>query len=441
MVKKENGKKVNVRAFDKLFEPIKIGPVEIKNRLAVAPMNLAGDRDGHPTRLYTCYFNARALGGFGLLITGSLMTNKESHMEAGGMVPGLYVGGPNIGYYSELTDSIHSMGTSTKIFAQLSPGFGRQLGISGVKGASPIAGDPERTRKNHTKGQMSWSDYHLHDWAEHMAAVPREMTVEEIHDDQRTFVEAAELAIVAGFDGIEIHAPHGYLLAQFLSPRSNQRKDEYGGSLRNRARYLVELVTLCKKNFGDAVPIMFRISGREYQADGNTDEDVRQVCKWCEEAGADAIDLSNGSGYDDMKHFEPETDNFALLEAQGKKLKEAVKIPVITVGLHTPEVALKAVKDGETDIVALGRQSMADPDWPNKVKEGRLDEIVKCTRCDYCNSIGIMGGRCILRCAQNPNLGREEYMPEYWPKPMKGRVPETLKRWKPGRRWKSKVGL
>ena len=438
MVEKESKGKVNVRAFDKLFEPIKIGPVEIKNRLAVAPMNLAGDRDGHPTRLYTCYFNARALGGFGLLITGSLMTNKEAHMETGGMVPGLYMGGPCIGYYSELTASIHSMGTNTKIFAQLSPGFGRQTGMPGAKGASPIPMDREEARKNLCKTQAGWSNYWLHDWCDH-SAVPRAMTVEEIHDDQRTFVEAAEMAIVAGFDGIEIHAPHGYLLAEFLSPRCNQRTDEYGGSLRNRARYLVELVTLCKKNFGDAVPIMFRLSGREYQKDGNTDEDVRQICKWCEEAGADAIDLSNGSGYDDMKHFIPEDDNFELLEAQGKKLKKAVKIPVITVGLQTPEVALKAVEDGETDMVGLGRQSLADPDWPNKVKEGRLNEIVKCTKDNYCNAVGIQAGTVILRCTQNPNLGREEYMPEYWPKPMKARVPETLMRWKPGERWKSKL--
>ena len=307
--------------FEKLFEPIKIGPVEIKNRLGVAPMNGMGDRDGHPTRQYTCHFNARALGGFGMLITGSFITNKSGHMETGGTVPGLYIGGPNMGYISEFTDSIHSMGTGTKIFAQLSVGFGRQTGVPGAKAPSAIPMDPKETRKNLQKTQAAWSDYWLHDWSEHYVAVPREMTIEEIHDDQRTFVEAAELAIVAGFDGIEIHAPHGYLLAEFLSPRSNKRKDAYGGSLENRARYLVELVTMCKKKFGNSVPIMFRLSGREYQEDGNTDEDVRQIIKWCEEAGADAVDLSNGSGYDDMIHFIPTDDNIALREAQGKKLK------------------------------------------------------------------------------------------------------------------------
>jgi 2,4-dienoyl-CoA reductase-like NADH-dependent reductase (Old Yellow Enzyme family) len=426
--------------FEKLFEPIKIGRVEIKNRLAVAPMNVVGDRDGHPTKQYKCYFNARALGGFGLLTTGSIITNPESHAEVFKGTPGLYMGSGNIGYYAEFTHSIHSMGTGTKIFAQLSVGFGRQTGVPGAKGASPVAMDAAVFRSNIPKSQLAWSDYWLHDWAAHEAnSVPRAMTVEEIQRDERSFVEAAELAVVAGFDGIEIHAPHGYLMHQFLSPRSNKRADAYGGSLRNRARFLLETLAMTRQNFGDAVPITVRISGCEYQPDGLTAEDMRQIAKWCEVTGADAINLSSGSGYDDMKHFEPEADNPALLESQGKKMKEAIKIPVMTPGFVTPKGALKAIENGQTDIASLGRQALADPEWPNKVKEGRLDEIVTCTRCDFCNAMSITGGNFFIRCRQNPNLGREEYMPEYWPKPIKPEVPEALKRWKPGQRWKSKL--
>jgi 2,4-dienoyl-CoA reductase-like NADH-dependent reductase (Old Yellow Enzyme family) len=437
-IKGESRKEGNKMAFEKLFQPIKIGPVEIKNRIAVAPMNCMGDRDGHPNKQYICYFNARALGGFGLITSGAIVTNRESHMEYGGKVPGMYIGGPNLGYWSEFTESIHSMGTNTKVFAQLMPGFGRQSGFPNAKAPSATTIDPEIMRKNLCKTQLAWSDYWLHDWAGHYKeAVPREMTIEEIHELQRTFLEAAELAIVAGFDGIQIHTCHGYVGHQFLSPRCNKRTDAYGGSLRNRARFLLELLTMCKKNFGEAVPIMMRLSGREYQEDGLTAEDVRQIIRWCEEAGLDAVDLSNGSGYDDMKHFEPEKDNIELLEAQGKKLKAAVRIPVITVGLHTPEVALKAVEEGDTDIVSLGRQALADPEWPNKVKEGRIKEIVRCTRDNFCNTMGIVAGRRTARCTQNPNFGKEEYMPQYWPKPMKARVPETLMRWKPGQRWKS----
>jgi 2,4-dienoyl-CoA reductase-like NADH-dependent reductase (Old Yellow Enzyme family) len=426
-------------AFEELFQPIKIGPVEIKNRVAVAPMNGVGDRQGHLTNQYMCYFNARALGGFGLMTTGSLITNPTGHAEMLGLVPGIYPGAlGNFSYYSQFTESIHSMGTGTKIFAQLSPGFGRQSPTHGAKGASPVSLNAKEMRSNYTKGQRAWSDYYIYDWAAMESSnVPREMTIDEIKTDTALFVQSAEIAVLCGFDGIEIHAPHGYLLHQFLSPRSNKRTDEYGGSLRNRARYLLEILAGLKANFGDAVPIVVRLSGREYQPDGSSAEDVRQICRWLEETGADAIDLSSGSGYDDMKHFEAEGDNIALLEAQGKKLKEAVKIPVMTPGLMTPEVAWRAVKEGETDIVSLGRQALADPEWPNKVKEGRIGEIARCLKDEYCNAMAFQGLRMFIRCVQNPNLGREEFMPEYWPKPSKPSVPETLKRWKPGLRWKS----
>lgn len=425
--------------YEKLFEPIKIGPVEIKNRIAMAPMNQQGDRDSHVTPQYTCYFNARALGGFGLITTGSLITNKEAREEYP-FVPYLYPGSFNMGYWSDFTESVHSMDVDVKLFAQLSPGFGRQTGRLGAKGASPIPFKREDIYEglSHSKPCLTWTKYWRNDWANHLLGTPREMTVEEIHNDQKLYVRSAELAILAGFDGIEIHAPHGYLLHQFLSPRSNQRTDEYGGSVRNRARYVLELVTMLKKNFGDAVPIVVRMSGREYQKGGITPEDVRQVAKWCEEAGTNAISLSNGSGYDDMEHFMPSTpDNFELLEAQGRKLKEVIKIPVITTGFRTPEVAEKVIKEGETDMVALGRQAIADPDWPNKVREGRIDEITKCTRCLHCAAMGIWGGTVAMRCTVNANYGKEEYIPQYWPKPMKAKIPETLRRWRPGDQWQS----
>jgi dimethylglycine catabolism A len=423
--------------YDKLFEPIKIGPVEIKNRIAVAPMNGQGDRDGHPTRQYTCFHTARALGGFGMITTGAIITNPAAKDEYP-VVPFLYPGSFNMGYWWDFAECVRSMGTKTKLFAQLSPGFGRQTGQQNARGASPIPFTREGLYWGYSKEAIAWLKYHAHDWPDHLMGVPRALTVEEIQTDQFYFVLAAEMCVMAGFDGIQVHAPHGYLLHQFLSARSNQRKDDYGGSLKNRARYLLEIITKCRKHFGSAVPITVRLSGMEYQKDGNTAEDQRQIAVWCEEAGADAIDLSNGSGYDDISHFFcPTQDNLALLEAQGKKMKEAVKIPVIHAGLATPSVAEKAVKDGETDMIALGRSALADPEWPNKVKEGRIKDIIKCTKCMYCGGMGIMGGTRGIRCSQNPNYGREEYMPEYYRKPMKAVIPETLKRWKPGEHWMS----
>jgi 2,4-dienoyl-CoA reductase-like NADH-dependent reductase (Old Yellow Enzyme family) len=425
-------RKETLGMFDVLFQPIKIGPVEIKNRLAVAPMNMMGDRDRHPTRQYTCHFNARAVGGFGLLTTGSIMTSKEASEEYP-FVPSLYRGSLNHGYYTDFTEAIHSMGADARVFAQLSPGFGRQTGRKGAMGASAIPFKVDELYDGMLKFYRPWAKYHVGRWAEHFHS-PREMTVEEILKAQKNYQWAAERCILFGFDGIEIHACHGYGLHQFLSPRSNQRTDQYGGSVDNRARYVLELVKVCKESFGDTVPIVVRLSGREYQPDGITPEEMRRTAYLCQEAGADAIDLSNSSGYDDMAHYFCSTpDNLMLLEVQGKKLKEVVSIPIITPGLATPEVAAKAVKDGETDIVSLGRQAIADPNWPNKVKEGRLGEIIRCVKDNYCLAM-LQAGAASIRCTQNPEFGKEEFLPQYWPKPMKGRVPPSLSRWKPGLR-------
>jgi 2,4-dienoyl-CoA reductase-like NADH-dependent reductase (Old Yellow Enzyme family) len=424
--------------FDKLFEPLKIGPVVIKNRIALSPMNMVGDRDKHPTKQYTCYFNARAQGGFGLLITGSIITSKEASDEYP-FVPALYRGSLNFGYYTDFVESVHSQGTNTKIFAQLSPGFGRQTGKEGARGASPIPFKREDIYEGmECKQEHVWNKFHLTNFTTHLLRVPRALTIEEIQKDQKNFIWAAEKAILFGFDGIEIHACHGYMLHQFLSPRSNQRTDKYGGSVENRARYVLELIEICKKTFGDAVPILVRMSAREYQPDGITPEDMRRVAYLCQEAGADAIDLSNGSGYDDMNHFFClGSDNVELLEAQGRKLKETITIPVITPGLTTPAVAEKAVADGLTDMVSLGRQALADPDWPSKVKEGRVKDIITCDKDNFCIRIGLWGGQASMRCTQNPNFGKEEFNPQYWPKPLKGRVPPTLLRWKPGLKWQA----
>lgn len=431
---KSDGMEVQA-VFDALFKPITIGRVNIKNRIAVAPMNKMGERDCHPTKQYMCFFNARSLGGFGLITTGAILTSKMAADESPSGPPNLYRGSMNYGYYTDFVESIHSMSKDTKVFAQLSPGFGRQTGMKDAAGASAIPFRKEDLINGVPKASLAWNKYHLADWTESLLAAPRNMTVEEISDAQKNFLWAAERAILLGFDGIEIHACHGYVLHQFLSPRTNRRTDIYGGSVENRSRYLMELLALCRKSFGDVVPLVVRLSGREYQEDGISPEDMRRTAYLCQEAGADGIELSNGSGYDDLEHYFCSTpDNMELLKAQGKKLKEAIKIPVITPGLTTPQVAEMAVQDGETDLVSLGRQAIADPDWPNKVKEGRLDEIIKCTKCNLCLSM-IQSGTGSTRCSQNPNFGKEEYMPQYWPKPMKGHIPPTLKRWKPGLRW------
>jgi dimethylglycine catabolism A len=251
------------------------------------------------------------------------------------------------------------------------------------------------------------------------------MSVAEIKQDVEDFLRAADLAIVFGYDGIEIHAPHGYLLHQFLSPRTNKRTDAYGGTLEKRAQFVLELIDGMRREFGKALPISVRMSGNEHVEGGITPEDMRKTSKLVEQAGADCIHLSDGC-FEAFRYFFPEKENTHLLEEQGKKLKAAVKIPVIHFSIHDPDVAEKAIADGQTDLISAGRSFLADPEWANKVQEGKVDKIVKCQRCYGClASLYREGG---IRCIVNPNLGRERYMPEYWPTKRTARIPETLAR-------------
>lgn len=417
--------------FEKLFEPVKIGPVELKNRLVMAPMAIHQySINGVPSEQGKCYLNARAKGGVGLIICGAIMATKMSAEALGINSSDLYSAKHGPGWVFAV-DSVHSFGA--KIFAQMSPGFGRKSAGQHPPGVSPIpvdediieAGLPEKAKGY--KPFFARSGGWIH-------AIPRELTADEIQSEHKEYVQSCEMAIQWGFDGIEIHACHGYLIDQFLSPRANHRTDLYGGSLRNRARYLLDLLTLLKKDFGDAVPISVRISGSERVEGGNTPEDMRQVMQWCEDCGADAIHLSDGCTVERYEFEMPSVENTEpgrLIDIQGKKLKKAVKIPIITPSIHDPHNVERVLQEGETDLVSLGRPLLADPEWPNKVKAGKVDEINKCTRCQYCVGAGILSWQQI-RCTVNPNAGRELYIPEYWPKEVRAKIPESLRRWKPG---------
>ncbi|MBI5443722.1 MAG: NADH:flavin oxidoreductase [Deltaproteobacteria bacterium] len=426
--------------YEELFEPIKIGAVEIKNRIAEAPMNQQGDRFGHPTKQYICAHNARALGGFGLIIAGAILTDKSAHEEYP-FIPYLYPGCNTVGFWGDFTDSIRSQGTDTKVFAQMCIGIGRQGARPGCRAPSDLPVDPAELMRNEPAAARAWFPYFTSNFAKHLGKLKMsEFTIDQIKEAEHRFVRSCELAILAGFDGIEIHACHGYLMHTFLTPRSNQRTDEYGGSPANRARLQLNLVKGCKASFGDAVPVTFRISAQEFQEGGLSAEDVRQICVWAEGAGADGVHFSQSSGYDDQKnwmtHKKSDRDCLSILESQGKKLKQAVRMPVITVGLHSPSTAARAIAEGQTDMISLGRASIADPAWPNKVKEGRVDEINACTKCMYCLVMGVYSGRQFMRCMTNSTYGVEEYDPKFWPKPVQAKIPESLRRWKPGLRWK-----
>lgn len=417
--------------YKNIFTPIKIGPVEIRNRTYFSPCNMHLDEpDGSPGDRCIFYFAARAKGGAGMLVYGCSLSSQRAAEQQDMPIGSIYKMA-QVTPLSDFADIIHYWGA--KLFVQLSPGFGRQQRSGRVPSwsASPIVPDHKMSFQEMTKnikglylGPTPHKNY---------TPIPRELTIGEIKQDMEDMKYASEIAICSGFDGIELHACHGYLIDQFLNARSNHRTDLYGGTLENRARYLLEFVQTLKKTFGKDVPVVPRMSANHHAAGGNTAEEQREVMAMAVEAGADGIALSDGSGFENLRWTIPEEENVDthLLKEQGKALRERIKVPVLTPWFHNFEIADKAIADGETDMVGSGRQFIADPEFPNKLKAGKAEEIVKCKLDNQC-FITIMSERA-CRCSVNPNMGRERFMPEYWPGAFSSKIPESLRRWRVGK--------
>jgi 2,4-dienoyl-CoA reductase-like NADH-dependent reductase (Old Yellow Enzyme family) len=241
---------------------------------------------------------------------------------------------------------------------------------------------------------------------------PREIRKEEIVELEDRMAAQAEEAFKLGFDAVEIHSPHGYLIHQFLSPFMNRRVDEYGGDLVNRARFLTNIITKIRARVGRDRPVWCRLSGSDLFKGGATHEDMCQVAKLCKDAGVDAIDISQGS-------YQTAGSTFAYggegdFTKWAKGFKEATGLPTIVPNFISPDTCVKAITEESVDIVSLARQSIADPFWPAKVKEGRTKDIVKCTRCQQCYSTFIFNQW--TTCSVNPTAGKERFLPELWMK-------------------------
>lgn len=397
-----------------LFNPIKIANCEIKNRVVMAPMNTVFSLNnlGYPNEQILAYYAARAKGGAGLIVTECVLGTKMAsrfpytsnlHLFNMSHVAGL----------EEIVETIHAFGA--KVFIQLSIGFGRQ-GHSHTH-EPPPAPSPIPYQTDPTLMPKKMLDFisknpHILDPripSMAHADTPREMTKAEIKSEIAEFAKSCVLALLAGFDGIELHAPHGYLEHQFLSPRMNKRKDEYGGSLENRMRFVIEIYDAVRKMIGRAAPVGIRLSGDEHMPDGIHHDELKVVVKTLGKRGIDYVHLSSGS-YEALRYFFPDEDGTMREESAGFKSVLPDNVPVIVPSIHDPDMAVKAIKDGKCDMVSLGRQMLADPDWANKVRDGK--KFRKCARCNDClmrSAVGLP-----VRCRLNPDLGREKYMPEYW---------------------------
>ena len=407
--------------FENLFQPIRIGPVEIKNRISMAPCNVHfSDGRGFMTDQDMAYYAARAKGGLGLTIVGAVMANREDAEAASLVIPRLD-DVSHVGPLQEIVEVVHEFGS--KVFIQLVPGLGRQSRLPRGPVLVPSLVPMEKYPELQINQLRKVSDRFLPLMRGAGYGNQKEMTIADIERVVENFGKSVLLALYAGFDGIEIHAPHGYLTHQFLSPRTNKRTDRYGGSLENRMRFLMELINITKDTIEDRCAMGVRISANEHMPGGFAVDDVKVITRECEQAGVDYIHLSDGC-MEAQKYFFPEEESDHLLD-EARQINKGLKVPLITPSVHDPAHGDAAIGEGKTDMISLGRQLMADPDWANKVKEGRVDEINRCRRDATCLMWLFTEGR--VRCAYNPNLGRERFMPEYWPQKKQGaKLPSCL---------------
>lgn len=382
-----------------LFEPITIGPMEVKNRIAMSPMGtLQGTHDGYVNDQIIAYYNARAKGGVGLIIVEhSFVTNKYG-MGLIGLWDDWHMTSLN-----ELVESVHAF--DSKIIIQLSAGMGRQ-GASRWLGQWPVAPSaiPYFAKEESLPGKVMKRKGGL------KGETPRELSIEEIIELEDLFAEAAGRARLARFDGIEIHAAHGYLIFGFMSPHSNRRTDLYGGTIENRVRFAANIIRKTRKKVGKDFVVGARISADEHVEGGLSIAEMKEIVPLLIGEGLDFIDVSSGTG---------ESYNWNVPEETGKILPEAREIkgissvPVICPNIHDPAMAEDAIKKRGIDMVALGRPLLADPEWPNKVMKGEVKKIRKCQRDNTC--LKRILSAMTIRCICNPEAGYERYNPDYYP--------------------------
>ena len=375
-------------SLQNLLSPIKIKTMELANRVVLPPMGTnLGNPDGSVSEANLAYLKRMARGGAGLIIIevcavhpSAASIDSELCVYEDRFVPGL----------RKLTEIAHAAGSM--IALQLHHAGRESLYL--LKQKKAIAPSPIRSLV--------------------FGLTPREMTLEDIKEIIAAFGTAAARAREAGFDAVEVHGAHGYLLTQFLSALGNQRRDEYGGSLANRARFIVEVLQEVRRRVGEDFPISLRISAEEFIKGGYTVEDIQPILPDFVRAGADIIHASLGT------HGSPAGITSAPLEYEpgfnawrAKKVKEAVLVPVIAVGRFTdPGLADEVIGRGEADLVAFGRQFLTDPDFLIKAREGRLEDIRKCIACNQGCIERLILGEGTIRCAINPETGQETVYPQ-----------------------------
>ena len=368
-----------------LFTPARIGPVEIKNRIVMPPMTTrTSDAEGFVTDDSVAYYMARVSGGTGLITVEMASPEKcgrhrrhEIGIYDDRFLPGL----------TRLVDEIHRGGAKASI--QLGHGGGHtRIDICGETPIAPSA-------IPHPVYETTFE-----------TIVPEAMTKARIAETIAAHVAAGLRAKAAGFDCVEIHAAHGYLISQFHAPFENHRTDEYGGSLENRARFGLEILRAVKAVLPDT-GVIYRLSVEDFFPGGLTFEEGRQIALWAAQGGADALHITAGH-YRSLPSAQVVLPPMSYPDGTfldfAAEVKKQVSVPVIAVGrLGDPKLAESAVSGGKTDFIALGRTLVADPQWAAKVERG--EPVRRCLACNTC--INEMRGGARIGCVVNGAAGRE----------------------------------
>lgn len=416
-------------SYDMLFSPMKIGNVEIKNRIVMAPMCMGfGQYNGCATETMMNYYEERAKGGVGLIFTEITRINDITGASSFGQLGMSH--DYQIPALREMADRIHKH--NCKIMVELHHPGRQNLGL--MIGTVPICNIGSKLMGNlYTKiltqavipQGKKLQDKHIVprtvapskcERSKMSDSVNRELSVKEIKRIICQFVEGAVRVKKAGCDGVELHAAHGYLIQQFLSPNTNKRTDQYGGSLENRMRFLLEIIDGIRSNCGKDFPIVVRLTVDEMYSEigqngkGYNLEEGIKMAKILDDKGIDAIDVSSAA-YDTFNYWlEPTTFTPGWRKYLANEVKKVVDIPVIAANLiRSPKQAEIQLEEGTQDFISLGRPLIADPHWPNKVKSGNENLIKRCVCCLYCFESMMKGAYKYTHgnCSVNPFVGRE----------------------------------
>ena len=366
--------------FRYLFNIITINGLVLKNRLVMPALHHTYTPGGYANDRFNQYYWRRAEGGAALIFVGGCMIdNYQGYGDIMSLQSDEFIPG-----YKTFTDGMHARGTKVGVQLMHTGRYGKSKYIIG----DDVAIAPSAVYSNYTR------------------ETPRAMTIDEIKEVINNFAEAAARAKKAGFDIVELCGSAGYLISQFLSPVTNLREDEYGGSFEKRCRFALEIVAAVREAVGKDYPLCVRVAGKDFIQGGNKTSDCVAFCKMLEEAGVDMISVTGGWHETTVPQLPGEVPKgaFAYL---AQAVKDAVFVPVMSSNRYNdPVVAEQVLALEQADLIGVGRTLIADPDWPNKAMENRLDEIRRCVACNQ-GCLGRMFFDQPIECLVNGYAGRE----------------------------------